>query len=82
LNVAIRDGLLPLIAAIPGFIEYFVIQDEDTRQRTAVSIFTEKVGADESTTVASEFLAGEGLAEYYEGLEPVEFRGAIVVTSH
>jgi hypothetical protein len=82
LNDAIRDGLVPLIAAIPGFIDYYVIQDEETRQRTAVTIFTDKAGADESTTVASDFLANEGLAEYYEDLEPVVLQGAIVVTSH
>jgi hypothetical protein len=82
LNTAIRDGLVPLIEAIPGFVEYYVVQNPDTRDRTAVSIFTDKQGADESTAVASDFISGEGgLADYYEDVEPVVLEGAIVVAT-
>jgi hypothetical protein len=80
LNTAIRDGLMPLIQAIPGFVEYFVMQNPDTRERTAVSVFTDKAGADQSTTVASDFISGEGgLADSYENVEPVVLEGPIVV---
>jgi hypothetical protein len=80
LNTGIRDGLVPLIQAIPGFVEYFVMQNPDTRDRTAVSVFTDKAGADQSTTVASDFISGEGgLADFYEDVEPVVLEGPIVV---
>jgi hypothetical protein len=81
LNTAIRAGLVPLIAAIPGFVEYYVVQNLDTRERTAVSIFTDKDGADESTTMASAFINGEGLADYYESVEPVVMECEVVIAS-
>ncbi len=62
LNTAIRDGLVPLIAAIPGFVEYYVVQNPDTRERTAVSMFLDKAAADESTTMANDFINGQGLS--------------------
>ncbi len=82
LNTGIRDGLVPLIQAIPGFVEYFVMQNPDTRDRTSASVFTDKAGADQSTTVASDFINGQGgLADYYENVEPVVLEGPIVVAS-
>lgn len=81
LNTAIRNRLAPEIATIPGFVDYYVVQNAETRDRIAVSIFSNRAGADASTVLASEFLRVEGLADYYESLEPVVLEGVIAVAS-
>src|SRR5262245_58422275 len=55
LTAAIREGLVPIIMQIPGYIDYYIVQNFDTRQRTGVAIFADKAGADESTAKAGEF---------------------------
>jgi hypothetical protein len=82
LTAALREGVLPIVRAIPGFVEYYVIQNFDTRERTGVSIFTDKAGADESTRLVGEFIASEGLADSYEDAEPIVVEGEIVTSSH
>jgi hypothetical protein len=82
LTAALREGVLPIVRAIPGFVEYYVIQNFDTRERTGVSIFTDKAGADESTRLVGEFISREGLADYYEDAEPIVVEGTIVTASH
>jgi hypothetical protein len=81
LSAAIRDGLMPQIEQIPGFIDYYVIQNFGTLERASVSIFTDKEGADASSKVAGEFLNGQGLAGLYEDIDPVITEGEIVVAS-
>jgi hypothetical protein len=78
LTSALTEGLVPLIREIPGFVEYYVVQNEETLERTGVSIFTDKAGADESTRVAVEFINAEGLSDSYERAEPVVLEGTIV----
>ena len=53
LTTAIRTGLVPIIKQIPGFVEYYIVQNAETRQRSSVSIFKDKAGADESTSKAA-----------------------------
>ncbi|MCC6792305.1 MAG: hypothetical protein IT336_11480, partial [Thermomicrobiales bacterium] len=36
LTAGVLDGLVPVIRAIPGFVEYYVVQNEETRERTGV----------------------------------------------
>jgi hypothetical protein len=79
LTAAIRAGLVPIISAIPGFVEYYIVQNMETRERTSVSIFKDKTGTDESTKQASAFLKGQGLADYYENVDPVIQEGAIII---
>ena len=81
LTAAMREGVLPIVRAIPGFVEYYVIQNVDTRERTGVSIYTDKVGADESTRQVGEFLASSGLADVYEDADPVVVEGEIVTAA-
>ena len=81
LTRAIHDGLVPLIRQIPGFIDYYVVQNVETRQRTSVSIFADEAGTEESTKQASAFLNGQGLADYYEDVNPIITEGKIVVTA-
>lgn len=79
LTAAIREGFVPIVKAIPGFVEYSIVQNMETRDRTSVSIFADKTGADESTKQAGDFLTGHGLADYYENVEPVIQEGTIIV---
>jgi hypothetical protein len=81
LSAAIRDGLMPQIEQIPGFIDYYVVQNFDTLERSSVSIFADKEGTDASTKLAGEFLNGQGLADLYEDVNPVITEGEIVVAS-
>ena len=52
LAALVREGFIPFIESTPGFVEYFNLWNADTRQWTAVSIFADKAGADESTVRA------------------------------
>ena len=81
LTTAVQDGFVPIVRQIPGFIDYYVVQDSETRQLTAVSIFADQAGTDESTKQASAFLTGQGLADYAEDVDPVITEGTIVVAS-
>ncbi len=77
LNGIVSDGLAPLIRDIPGYVDYYVVQNEESRERTAVSIFHDKAGIDESTRQAAEYLSG--YPDYYEDLDPILHEGTIVV---
>jgi hypothetical protein len=81
LTAALGDTLVPVIRDIPGFVEYYVVQNDDTRDRTAVNIFANKAGADESTKQASEIIESQGLADYYEDAEPTVMEGVIVTAA-
>lgn len=80
MNAAISVGLAPLLQAIPGFVEYYVVQNDETRQRTGVSVFADKAGADESTRMVGEYLAD--FADYYEDVEPTVQEGMIVFSAN
>jgi hypothetical protein len=81
LTAAIREGFVPIIKQIPGYIDYYIVQNFDTRQRTGVAIFADKAGADESTAKAGEFLRSQGLADYYENVDPIIVEGEIVIAT-
>jgi hypothetical protein len=79
LTTQIRNGLVPIIKQIPGFVEYYIVQNADTRQRSSVSIFKDKAGADESTAKAGDFLKANNLTGYYEDVNPVVVDGAVLL---
>jgi hypothetical protein len=81
LTAAVREGLVPIIMEIPGYIDYYIVQNFDTRERTGVAIFADKAGADESTAKAGEFLRSAGLADFYEDVDPVIVEGEIVIAT-
>lgn len=79
LTAQIRAGLVPIIQQIPGFVEYYIVQNPDTRERMSVSIFTDKTGTDASTAKASAFLKANNLAGYYENADPVVTEGELIL---
>lgn len=51
----VRDGFLPIVREVPGFVAYFVIANEEARTWISIGIFADKAGSDESTARAIEF---------------------------
>lgn len=63
----IRDGYVPLIREIPGFISYTAIADPASAQHAFISVFEDKAGADESTRLAREWVADNDIDHFDEG---------------
>ena len=80
LNCLTQTGLIPIVRAIPGFIEYVVVQNTETRARTGVSVYADKTGADASTQQVNAYLQAHGLADYDENVDPVVQEGVIVTS--
>jgi hypothetical protein len=53
----VNEGFVPIISAVPGFIEYLLVEPGDGTH-LAVSIFADQAGADESTQRASGWAEG------------------------
>jgi len=51
----IRDDFVPLIQAIPGFVSYIGIANPASPRTAFVSVYADKVGADESNRVATDW---------------------------
>ncbi|MDQ3656087.1 MAG: hypothetical protein M3457_13545 [Chloroflexota bacterium] len=51
----VRDGFLPIVRDVPGFVAYFVIANEEARTWVSIGIFADKAGSDESTERAIAF---------------------------
>src|SRR5262249_24354548 len=58
------DQFVPIIEAIPGFVSYTVTYSADTRAWTAISVYTDKAGADASTKAAADFIATSTINDY------------------
>jgi hypothetical protein len=48
----VQEGFVPIITAVPGFVEYFIV-DLGPEQQLSLSIFTDQAGADESVRRAA-----------------------------
>ena len=45
----IRDGYVPLLRTVPGFVAYLGVADKSSNQTAFVTVFADKAGTDEST---------------------------------
>jgi hypothetical protein len=77
LATLVRAGFVPVIRATPGFREYFNVWNAETRQWTAVSIFLDKAGADESTVRAKDWAAAH-VPDFVES-DPTVLDGQIIL---
>jgi len=73
----IREGFVPLISTVPGFVAYMVATNEETLDQFALGVFDDKAGADESTARAAEW-GTQGAIELTPG-DPVVFEGEIML---
>ena len=79
LTAMVREGFVPLVQEIPGFVSYFIVHNSETRDWAAVGVFADKAGADESTARAAEWGQG-GASDYVEG-DPTVVEGGVVVAA-
>ncbi|HEU5430025.1 MAG TPA: hypothetical protein VFU81_00090 [Thermomicrobiales bacterium] len=64
LAAAVEGGFLPIVRAVPGFREYFLVE---TGEGTAsISVFTDQAGAEESTRRAADWVQ-QNLAGFFAG---------------
>jgi hypothetical protein len=75
----IREGFVPLLEAVPGFVAYLAVASEETRDQFSIGVFETEEGASESTRLAAEWGA-EGAADFVEG-DPVVVAGPIAVAA-
>ena len=73
----IKEGFVPLISTVPGFVAYMVATNEETLDQFALGVFDDKAGADESTARAAEW-GVQGAIELTPG-DPVVFEGEIML---
>jgi hypothetical protein len=73
------DEFLPIISAIDGFVAYTVIYSDETRAWTAISVYTDKAGADASTKAAADFITSSTINDYWVDPTPVVVDGLIIV---
>jgi hypothetical protein len=71
----IGEGYMPLVREIPGFVAYFGSADPVSADQAYVGVFDDKVGADESTRVAREWLT-ENSYTFFAG-DPTVAEGVI-----
>ena len=63
---AIREGYVPLLQAIPGFVAYIGVIDPTSQASAFVTVFEDKAGTDEGTVQAGAWLQENGY-EWFEG---------------
>jgi hypothetical protein len=79
LMALIRDGFVPLVEDVPGFVWYVAGVNPETRGQFSVGVFADKAGAAESTRRAAEW-GKQGAAEFVEG-DPTVYDGVIGVAA-
>jgi hypothetical protein len=79
LMALIRDGFVPLVKAVPGFVWYVAGVNPETRGQFSVGVFADKAGAAESTRRAAEW-GKQGAADFVEG-DPTVNEGLVGVAA-
>jgi hypothetical protein len=79
LMALIRDGFVPLVEDVPGFIWYVAGANPETRGQFSVGVFEDEAGAAESSRRAAEW-GKLGAADFVEG-EPAMYEGVIGVAA-
>jgi hypothetical protein len=70
-----REGFVPIITTVPGFVAYFLIEIGQREQMT-ISIFSDPAGAAESTRRAAAWVPG-AIGELVEGPAEVLAEGRV-----
>lgn len=76
----IRDGFVPLLREVPGFVSYLAVADDETRDQLSVGVYADRDGAEESTNIAVTWGSESGAVEYTQG-DPTVHEGVIGVAA-
>ena len=60
-KTSIENDLMPKLKEIPGFVHYFVIEQEKTEEFFVFAVFKEREGAETSNKIASKWKIDNGL---------------------
>ena len=60
LSDLVKDGFLPIVESVPGFVAYYVVAAGDG-VASSITICEDKAGVDESTSRASEWVEEHAL---------------------
>lgn len=71
----VREGFVPLLEAVPGFVAYLAVANEETGNQFSVGVYADEAGATESTRLAAEW-GTQGAADFVEG-DPIVIEGPI-----
>ncbi len=75
LIAAVRDEFVPIVAAVTGYVGYWLFYNRETRALTSFGIFADKAGADESTVKGTDFSTNHAI--YYVNPTPTVVDGTI-----
>ncbi len=64
LSELVKDGFLPIVESVPGFVAYYVV-DAGDGMASSITICEDRTGVDESTSRASEWVE-ENALEFIE----------------
>ena len=79
LMALIREGFVPLVEDVPGFLWYVAGANPETRGQFSVGVFADEAGAAESNRRAAEW-GKLGAADFVEG-DPAVYEGEIGVAT-
>jgi hypothetical protein len=60
LSELVKDGFLPIVESVPGFVAYYVV-DAGDGVASSITICEDKTGVDESTSRAAEWVEEHAL---------------------
>jgi hypothetical protein len=64
LSELVKDGFLPIVESVPGFVAYYVV-DAGDGMASSITICEDRTGVDESTSRAAEWVE-ENALEFIE----------------
>ena len=74
LSELVKDGFLPIVESVPGFVAYYVV-DAGDGMASSITICEDKTGVDESTSRAAEWVEEHALEFIESG--PAVVTGAV-----
>jgi len=64
LATLVESGFMPIVREVPGYQEYFLVETD--KGVISISVFTDQVGAEESTRRAADWVQ-QNLADFFAG---------------